>query len=312
MRLAWPRDEARLFASAAGAVLLAPLPDDRFLLIMDAPPSGDDAPLPVLEFLSREAGRRIGADAGLHGLQWVSRFAMHKRIVSKMAGKNWFLLGDAAHLSSVFGGEGLNAGLMDAADLAWKLALSLRGAGHPILLDSYEIERRMADERALMVSDQIHQNLWKLVKAFGSGAPVEPTPVDSEADRAFQRMRCMLDVSYAGSPLTGERRGLDSPWPSGPLPGDRYPDRSRLSGTTHHLVVFGRKDEAPENFAARWRGLAEVVYGPDLGLLPSRAGVPAGGAILVRPDGFIGFRVDLADVACLSSVEDHLSTYLRR
>ena len=71
-------------------------------------------------------------------------------------------------------GEGLNAGLMDAADLAWKLALVLRGQGRPLLLESYAIGRSLADQHALTVSDLVHGNVTRLLKACAGG--VMPTP----------------------------------------------------------------------------------------------------------------------------------------
>ena len=77
---------------------------------------------------------------------------MHKRVVERLSDGRRFLLGDAAHMSSPLGGEGLNSALMDAADIAWKLALVVRGAAKPSLLDSYAIERGLADRHVLEVS----------------------------------------------------------------------------------------------------------------------------------------------------------------
>jgi 2-polyprenyl-6-methoxyphenol hydroxylase-like FAD-dependent oxidoreductase len=81
---------------------------------------------------------------------------MHKRVVERLSDGRRFLMGDAAHLSSPLGGEGLNAALMDAGDLAWKLAPVLRGAAKPSLLDSYATERGLADHHVLEVSDDVH------------------------------------------------------------------------------------------------------------------------------------------------------------
>lgn len=243
-----PTDKARLLVSAAVAVLLAPLRDDRFLLIMDSPPCQDITQSPDLEFLSQKAKRRIGV--GRHDLQWASSLMMHKRMARKLGGKNCFLLEDPAHLSSEYGREGLDADLMDAADLAWKLSLTLRGAGRQILLDSYAIERPMTDECALLVSDQLHQNVWNLVKGSSSVSSVDPPPKDPEEDSAFQRNRSMFYAYYAGCALVGEHRSQEAARPSGRVPGDRYPDRFHLSGTTHHVVVFGQSNTVLEPFAA--------------------------------------------------------------
>src|SRR5205823_13073106 len=122
------------------------------------------------------------------------------------------------------------AGVMDAADLAWKLALVLRGRGRPLLLESYAIERGMADRHAITVSDLLHGNVTRLVRACAGGVAPAPAPPDAGRARALQRSRAMLDVSYAGSPLIGESLGAGIQRPDGPAPGERYPDRIALAG----------------------------------------------------------------------------------
>ena len=118
--------------------------------------------------------------------------------------------------------------------------------------------------------------------------------------------RSMLDVSYAGSSLVGEYPA-GTPTPMTPAAGDRYPDRAALAGTGHHLLLFGAAEDAGiMRLQRRWRGLVEISHATGD---PRRAGLAAGGAVLVRPDGHIGFRTP-ANSAGLGELDSHLDSYL--
>ena len=86
---------------------------------------------------------------------------------------------------------------MDAADIAWKLALVLRGAAKPSLLDSYPIERGLADRHVLEVSDEVHRLVTGLVAMCDGGGVLSLPPGDPPENLAGVRRRLMLDVSYA-------------------------------------------------------------------------------------------------------------------
>jgi hypothetical protein len=197
------------------------------------------------------------------------------------------------------------------------LALVLRGEAEPALLDTYAIERGMADRHVLEVSDEQHQGITALVASCAGGVvPILP-PLDGATDRALQTRRGMLDVSYAGSPLVGEFGGegrdpdVGDGMASLPAPGERWPDRCRLKSLRHQLLWFGPPaGEAGERFARRWRGRVDWCDGQALGGDPVRAGVPHGGAVLIRPDGFIGFRALPASEAALAALDAHLSSWL--
>jgi 2-polyprenyl-6-methoxyphenol hydroxylase-like FAD-dependent oxidoreductase len=126
---------------AEGFVLVSPLPDERWLIFVNRDEADTRSELPSPAELSELINRRAGVDLGMYDLRWVSYFNMHMRAAERLSDGRRFLLGDAAHLSSPMGGEGVNAAFMDAADIAWKLALVVHGAGKPALLDSYAVER---------------------------------------------------------------------------------------------------------------------------------------------------------------------------
>jgi 6-methylpretetramide 4-monooxygenase / 4-hydroxy-6-methylpretetramide 12a-monooxygenase len=118
----------------------------------------------------------------------------------------------------------------------------------------------------------------------------------------------MLDVSYAGTPLVGEYLAAGtSPLPR-PAPGDRYPGRTDLPGTRHHLLIFGAAPDADiARLRGRWHDLVDITR---LAAGGTQAGLADGGAVLVRPDGYIGFRAAPADQAGLRALDSHLDGYL--
>jgi 6-methylpretetramide 4-monooxygenase / 4-hydroxy-6-methylpretetramide 12a-monooxygenase len=296
-----PRDGGALIATPEGYVLLAPLPDDRWLTFIgdlhvdEIQRLATDRSAEAVGLLLR---RRITGKLELADVAWASTFQMHRRIASRLSDGRRFLLGDAGHLSSPFGGEGLNSGLHDAHNLAWKLALTVQGHAQDALLESFESERMIADQQALEVSDRLHGLAHAAVESARTG--VRPAPPTPEQVSALMRSRSMLDITYAGGPLLGEHVAPAAPRPPGPPPGDRFPDYTSPR-TAHRLLVVNPSDQAElARLGRRWQPLVDVATAD--GREP--------GAILVRPDGHVSFRANRTDAAALSAIDAHLASYL--
>jgi hypothetical protein len=111
----------------------------------------DSAPLDLAEV--REVTRRaLGSDFGMHDPRWLSRFHSDERQVPAYRVGRVFLAGDAAHCHSPAGGQGMNTGMQDAANLGWKLAAAVAGWGGEALLDSYHAERHPVGRQVLRSS----------------------------------------------------------------------------------------------------------------------------------------------------------------
>src|SRR5262249_1520412 len=133
-----PRQQMTSFFDPDGIVAFFPLPADRWRLIASAAPGEDK---PTLDELQAMVDRRAHLKLRLHDDVWRGRFRIHCRQVRRYRIGRVFLCGDAAHIHSPVGGQGMNTGIQDAHNLAWKLALVWRGRADDDLLDSYHEER---------------------------------------------------------------------------------------------------------------------------------------------------------------------------
>jgi 2-polyprenyl-6-methoxyphenol hydroxylase-like FAD-dependent oxidoreductase len=260
---------------------------------------------------------------------WTTRFRLHSRAVTRLRSGRVFLAGDAAHIHSPAGAQGMNTGVQDAVNLGWKLALVLSGDAPEPLLDSYEAERAPVARAVLRLADRgfrvaTSSALPTRVARTRVAPRVLPLLARVPPARARgYRVLGQLAVHYRRSPLTAP----STVWSRHPRGGDRLPDAPLDGGTLHglvagpgwHLLLCGPPaswDPAGLDRLAEWHPRLHVHQLPDdtLGAPPGRAARVLGAtrdrptALLVRPDGYLAYR-GRQDLGPLLA---HLETWLPR
>jgi 2-polyprenyl-6-methoxyphenol hydroxylase-like FAD-dependent oxidoreductase len=148
-----PADILRANASKEGFAFIAPFGDGWFRIIAwnreDQVPDSEPVGLEEVRGVTRQA---LGTDFGMHDPRWMSRFHNDERQVPRYRSGRVFLAGDAAHVHSPAGGQGMNTRMQDAANLGWKLAAVVRGWADDALLDTYHAERYPVGRRVVRMS----------------------------------------------------------------------------------------------------------------------------------------------------------------
>jgi 3-(3-hydroxy-phenyl)propionate hydroxylase len=233
-----------------------------------------------------------GTDFGVHGVTWLSRFSdMARQAASYRAGRV-LVAGDAAHVHSPTGGQGLNTGVQDAMNLGWKLAQVVRGTSPASLLDSYHAERHPVAARVLTLSLAQTALMRGDERTKAAHATMAELLAMDEPRKRYGAMMSGLDIHYdlgAGHPLLGRRMpDLDVVTADGPrrvftLLHEARPVLLDLGATALDIAPWA---DRVQRVAAEYRGLWE---------LPVLGAVAAPAAVLIRPDGHVAWVGDGSD-----------------
>jgi 2-polyprenyl-6-methoxyphenol hydroxylase-like FAD-dependent oxidoreductase len=290
-----PSDQLQLCPSELGPVAIFPMSATRRRIVASIKTTEGDAP--SLDLVRRILAERAPSGLEACALHWSSYFRIHHRQVAHLRVGPFFIAGDAAHIHSPFGGQGMNTGLHDVWNLVWKLDLVLRGHGNEQLLESYSAERRP-------VIKNVIETTHFLTRALGTPSKLAQTLRDAVIpmvsrlapfQHAFVQRLSELGVHYHGSPIVegaGERYLDDSM-----RGGDGI--RSRFVLVIDHDADSSTKDGARKLCAS----MSDVV---ELRLAPHH------GISLVRPDGYIAYSGNNHDgIAALIAVRSLLERQTR-
>ncbi|WP_037799092.1 FAD-dependent oxidoreductase [Streptomyces ochraceiscleroticus] len=242
----------------------------------------DKAPVDLAEV--RELTRLAhGTDYGIQEARWMSRFHSDERQVPQYRVGRAFLAGDAAHVHSPAGGQGMNTGLQDAANLSWKLIAVLRGRATDALLDSYHAERHPVGRMVLRSSGALirfallQTRAQHVARMLATQLIKRVPPVTHRAVSMITGIGIAYGRHRGDHPLTGRR-----------APDIRLADGSRLYEALrgNRFVLITPAYETPELGGRDTRRLVHGTWRGDRRT-----------ALLVRPDGYIAWATDTMDRA---------------
>jgi 2-polyprenyl-6-methoxyphenol hydroxylase-like FAD-dependent oxidoreductase len=268
-----PTHEMELCPSELGPVAIFPMSATRRRVV--ATIENEEGDVPSLDLVRKVLAQRAPTGIEARALHWSSYFHIQHRQVTRLRQGRIFIAGDAAHIHSPFGGQGMNTGLHDVWNLVWKLDLYLQGHGNENLLDSYSAERIPVIKNVIETTDLLTRAMStpnKLAE-FLRDALIPMVSRLAPFQHAFVQRLSELGIAYHGSPIVkgdGERYFDD------PLRGGNG-IRSRFL-----LVLDDEADPTTKEAAERLCGTLKDVV--ELRMRPGHD------IILVRPDGYVATR----------------------
>jgi 2-polyprenyl-6-methoxyphenol hydroxylase-like FAD-dependent oxidoreductase len=295
-----------LYWHADGILALFPLQGTRHRIIANvgesSGPIGEgNRPAPTIEDIQRVLDARGPGGIKVGDPVWLSNFSINERKVEDYRSGRVFVAGDAAHVHSPAGGQGMNTGMQDAFNLTWKLALVARGLCQPEpLLSSYSAERSpvakllleftgKATEASLLrggIKQSIRNHVASLVLGF---SPVTHT---------MSNVLSEISIGYSDSPLNPQTQHAHN----GVKPGKRAPIRDNEppvgSGDAPRFALFAESNNMPASLLQKYNSLLEATprtpFSPD-------------SLALVRPDGYVALSTKSGD---WNAVETYLNQFL--
>ena len=323
-----PPDSNHLLFTDDGTLLLVPFPEPGKWRVVDTTDCATDAaddPEAIRARLAGKISRTLGRTVLVSSPTWLSVFTVQQRMIRQMRVGRVFVAGDAAHIHSPASGQGMNTGIQDAYNLAWKLADVVHGFAEDALLDSYGAERvpigetLLGSTRKATAMVALRNKMLPILMPPATGLLNFLYPIKRKLEGKLIRGFCGLALHYAQSPLSGAVPG------AGQRVGCTAEDERTSQGWREliaelrdprwKLLAFTEEADL-DDIAHRHSGAMSVrtvsasarghrpLADPD-GLLRKGLGVPPGHFVLIRPDGYVATSGPV-DSLELSLRESHL------
>ncbi|MBE7196454.1 MAG: FAD-dependent monooxygenase [Parafilimonas terrae] len=279
-------DEVATYLHRDGPLVIFPIPGDRARVVatVGKTETAHPRPDPTLADVQALVDRRIGGGVRVSDPVWLTHFRINERKVAEYRRGRVVLAGDAAHIHSPAGGQGMNTGMQDAVNLAWKLAMVMRGQADASLLDSYSPERSA-------VGDLVLRNAGRFTDMATLANPVAQTArnlalrfllgLHTVRDRMATQLS-EIDIAYADSPLSAGP-GAGARWEPG-----SYQGSPPGAGGEPLFLLYAADATQGARLTKRFPRLLEPAPRP-----PPQTG----GLSIIRPDGYVGLSAREGDWA---------------
>lgn len=319
-----PVDEMSLSFSDETFTGLFPMTNGRCRVLGLVPEAHQGKDTIRFEDVAEGFRQRTKLNIELHDPEWISVYHAHHRAVKNFRKDRCFLAGDAAHIHSPVGAQGMNTGLQDAYNLAWKLSLVVNGRASEKLLDTYHDERigiaqnlvRTTDRAFHFVTSQKYLakifRLQIMPLAIQIGLPVFHR-------WRFIRNKAFVTVSEIGLHYRNSTLSRDDPESSfsgeAPKPGERVPyvPGLKLSATKFHLIIFYgnpfHDDIIRHRLIEKFNDeieISEISNSSETMACFKKFGIMGKGYYLIRPDGYIAYRGSTLRLQKIIDYLDHL------
>lgn len=278
-----PADEISIYFHRDGPFVIFPLPGRRARIIATRGKTdpAQPRPDPTLADVQTLIDQRAGGGFDASDPVWLTSFHINERKVSQYRHGRIFLAGDAAHVHSPAGGQGMNTGMQDAFNLSWKLAMVIHGEAHESLLDSYSPERSA-------VGDMVLRNATRLTDVATLTNPAAQAARNLVArfllgfhavQNEMVTTMSEIDIAYRNSPLSSGRHAgarFDPKHYAGPPPG---------AGPSPRFVVYAANAQQAVPVMEKFPSLVESA--------PRTS--PDHDMHVVRPDGYVGLTAAAGD-----------------
>jgi 2-polyprenyl-6-methoxyphenol hydroxylase-like FAD-dependent oxidoreductase len=277
--------------------------EDRFRAIGLLPDELPKTEAGMYETIVREIRLQSKLPLEISDPRWISSYKLHHRCVNRFKEQRCFFAGDAAHIHSPAGGQGMNTGIQDAYNLAWKLAYVLSGRAHPKILETYHEERHPIARKLIHSTDQVFSFVTNQ-RPYVRWARLHLMPRVLNLITKFSffrsfifRLVSQVGIQYRDSSLTQQCFST-----TGALcAGDRFYQTDCQDGLFHAFLVGGQEAqkhamEVLEKFFENRVRFHTLDKRPDLHTILQSFSVYKDGLILVRPDGYVCYCGDSLDI----------------